>query len=300
MDGNWNQSNNAEPDNNYLYNGKELDQDFGLDWYHYGARMYDTAIGIFTGVDPLADEFTPISPYVYTFNNPIKLIDPDGQAPAPPGDYYDEKGNHLGNDGINDNKVFLTTQGNFNSFMNGNSGVKQAIGLQATSTHIGTKNDFGLIQLTGMGNSNITNQGNEDSYSYNDSKGNKVAKGKHGDDWVTPETGAAFYGAIEDYKASTGDTKVEIGVGDASAYNPSFNLGHKTHFTGESIDMRFISTRKGGSNNISNLSTSDLNRNNNFVRNLIKMGFTKNISHQGTIKGTYNVKGHHNHLHTAR
>lgn len=219
---------------------------------------------------------------------------------GPLGDYYSESGKYLGTDGKNDDKVYTTSQSNFNSIMKGTPNVTKTNKLQKSSKYLGKKNEFGLIQLTGMGSSNITNQGNEDSYSYIDTKGNLVAIGKHGDDWVTPETGAAFYGAIEDYKVTTGDVNVEIGVGDASAFNPSVNLGHSTHFTGESIDMRFISIQKGGSNNIFNLSSNDLTRNNNFVASLIKMGFTKNISHQGIIKGTYHVRGHHNHLHTAR
>ena len=31
------------------------------------------------GVDPLAEKYTTTGGYVYTFDNPIKLIDPDGQ-----------------------------------------------------------------------------------------------------------------------------------------------------------------------------------------------------------------------------
>ncbi|MEA3357432.1 MAG: hypothetical protein U9Q67_03280 [Patescibacteria group bacterium] len=42
-------------ENKYLYNGKELqDEQLGgvnLDWYDYGARMYDPALGRFTGLD---------------------------------------------------------------------------------------------------------------------------------------------------------------------------------------------------------------------------------------------------------
>ena len=59
----------------YLYNGKELDSELGLDWYHYGARMYDPCEGRFTGVDPIADKFAWVSTYNYAENEPIANID---------------------------------------------------------------------------------------------------------------------------------------------------------------------------------------------------------------------------------
>jgi RHS repeat-associated protein len=62
-------------ENKFTYNGKELEDEFGLDWYHYGARYYDPVIGRWWAVDPL-DEF--YSPFAYVGNNPIMLIDPNG------------------------------------------------------------------------------------------------------------------------------------------------------------------------------------------------------------------------------
>jgi len=67
------------PENKYLYNGKELSEDFGIDLYAYGFRYYDPAIGRFTGVDPLAEKYTPFSTYNYAVNNPVLYIDPDGK-----------------------------------------------------------------------------------------------------------------------------------------------------------------------------------------------------------------------------
>lgn len=62
----------------YTYNGKEWNDDFGLDWLDYGARMYDPVIGRFTGVDPLADLAPGWTPYRYAFNNPLIFTDPNG------------------------------------------------------------------------------------------------------------------------------------------------------------------------------------------------------------------------------
>jgi RHS repeat-associated protein len=51
----------------------------GLNWYDYGARHYDAALGRFTTQDPLAKDFYATSPYGYCLNNPMKYIDPDGK-----------------------------------------------------------------------------------------------------------------------------------------------------------------------------------------------------------------------------
>jgi RHS repeat-associated protein len=62
----------------YRYNGKELDRKFGLDFYDYGARHYDAALGAWTTADPLAEKYYGISPYAYCAGNPMRYIDPDG------------------------------------------------------------------------------------------------------------------------------------------------------------------------------------------------------------------------------
>jgi len=66
---------NVQP---YKYNGKELDSKKGLNWYDYGARHYDAALGRFITVDALYDKHFKVSPYVYCGNEPVGRIDPDG------------------------------------------------------------------------------------------------------------------------------------------------------------------------------------------------------------------------------
>lgn len=87
-------------DNPYKFNAKELDKETGL--YYYGARYYNPKLSVWYSVDPLA-VYSPVmetqfygdgqhnggvynwgnlNPYIYTYQNPINLIDPNGKQSA--------------------------------------------------------------------------------------------------------------------------------------------------------------------------------------------------------------------------
>jgi RHS repeat-associated protein len=62
----------------YKYNGKEFERLINEDWYDYGARHMDGMR--FTTMDPMAEKYYSISPYVYCGNNPVIRLDQDGKV----------------------------------------------------------------------------------------------------------------------------------------------------------------------------------------------------------------------------
>ena len=68
-------------DNKLWYTGKPEESALGLQYF--GARWYDSALGRFTGIDPVGFQEGNIhsfNRYIYANNNPYMYVDPDGRA----------------------------------------------------------------------------------------------------------------------------------------------------------------------------------------------------------------------------
>ena len=72
--------------NNFLGNaGTEFNTT--SQWYDLDFRNYDPALGRLHGVDPMAAKYSSLTPYNYSFNDPVSFSDPSGADPWDNGPY---------------------------------------------------------------------------------------------------------------------------------------------------------------------------------------------------------------------
>lgn len=156
------------------FGGKELQNDIiggnQLDWYDFGARNYDPALGRWMNIDPLAEKYYEFSAYNYTLNNPIVFTDPDGQRVEWGGNLSDIEKQIIGRF-INDlransqvfNKIFETLHSSENIYTVGNEGMSADANfdpdkgvpdvefdkntLESTETYHESSNKGGIIRL---------------------------------------------------------------------------------------------------------------------------------------------------------
>jgi RHS repeat-associated protein len=88
-----------EGGNRWKYNAtSELNP--STNWYETDFRPYDQQVGRFTGVDALAEKFMSLTPFHYSYNNPMSFNDPTGLSPNYTYNwekerYEDEEGNEV-------------------------------------------------------------------------------------------------------------------------------------------------------------------------------------------------------------
>ena len=77
----------------YTFSAKERDSETGLSYF--GSRYYSSDLSIWLSVDPQASKYPSLSPYTYCANNPVRLVDPNGEEIYE----FDENGKYLGTSG---------------------------------------------------------------------------------------------------------------------------------------------------------------------------------------------------------
>jgi len=61
-----------------MHTAKELDNE--TSYTYFGARYYDSELSGWLSVDPMSNKYPSLSPYCYTADNPVVLVDPNGMC----------------------------------------------------------------------------------------------------------------------------------------------------------------------------------------------------------------------------
>ena len=61
----------------FTFSAKERDPETGLSYF--GSRYYSSDLSVWLSVDPMSGKYPSLSPYTYCVNNPVKLVDPNGE-----------------------------------------------------------------------------------------------------------------------------------------------------------------------------------------------------------------------------
>ena len=61
----------------FTFSAKERDPETGLSYF--GSRYYSSDLSIWLSVDPMSGKYPSLSPYVYCADNPVRVVDPDGE-----------------------------------------------------------------------------------------------------------------------------------------------------------------------------------------------------------------------------
>lgn len=245
-----------------------------MDWYDYGFRFYDPAIGRWHVIDAMTEKHYEMTPYHYCFNNPMLYIDVMG---------LDTFNINLSDRSID--RIAVEDSENH---------VYNIIDGETTTTHTLEINDEGQVEFPATGEG-FGRYGTED---------------EGGDHYLEADAAAALFGLTAEMKKNDDDFQVDFG--DMSDENGGAPGGdHKTHggekgYSGLCVDYRYLNNDNQSYWGNSTNSQFSLIYNLKFLNVAGKWGFNKNyVSNKDVWKiaifqATPNGKkigGHNNHGH---
>ncbi len=68
---------------NWTFTFSAKEKDVETDLSYFGSRYYSSDLSIWLSVDPMSDKYASLSPYTYCADNPVKLVDPNGEEIDP-------------------------------------------------------------------------------------------------------------------------------------------------------------------------------------------------------------------------
>ena len=95
----------------YTFSAKERDSETGLSYF--GSRYYSSDLSIWLSVDPMSDKYPSLSPYSYCANNPVKVVDPNGEEIWIVGEDGNQYKYNNGNFYTKDGKLYTPEAGSF-------------------------------------------------------------------------------------------------------------------------------------------------------------------------------------------
>ena len=72
------------PNWTFTFSATERDSETG--YSYFGSRYYSSDLSVWLSVDPQSDKYPSLSPYTYCANNPVRLVDPNGETWETPED----------------------------------------------------------------------------------------------------------------------------------------------------------------------------------------------------------------------
>jgi len=188
-------------DNRYLYNGKELQDDFGLDWYDYGARFYDAQLGRFHTQDRFSEKYYSLTNYGYAANNPVLMIDVNGDSLWI---------NHKGNDILYENGNLSNADGT--AYTGKGVKVKKDESIKLKGFLKQTVNALGSVGGTQEGSSLISElQGSNNNFTIEKSSSNSFS----------PDNTSASFANIPELQDVSGNSLGSSGSGGTIYFNPN-------------------------------------------------------------------------------